>query len=75
MEGARFQEDPGMFNKQIVGRLPFIYFFPKRLKNPRLAKELDFDGDIELDENFIFIYRTYWEPDQTYTIVLSTDKD
>ncbi len=75
MEGSRFQEDPGMFNEKIIGRLPFIYFFPERLKNPRLAKELDFDGDVELDENFLFIYGTYWEPDQTYTIVLSTDKD
>lgn len=53
--------------------LPFSYFFPQRLPNAHLA-----DGqkwDIALDENFIFVYNTNFEPNQTYRIVLKMRTD
>ena len=74
MTGNYFREKAETFRPQAIGRLPFVYFFPRRLKNPHLTKELDFEGDVELDENFLFIHNTFWEPGKTYTIVLSADK-
>lgn len=52
--------------------LPFSYFFPERLKNPRLAEGQDWD--VALDENFLLIYNCDFKPGQTYKIVLDIDK-
>lgn len=74
MSGNYFKEEKTMFSPISIGRLPFSYFFPERLKNPRLAKALKFEGNVEFDENFMFIHDTYFEADQTYQIVFSVDK-
>lgn len=74
MSGNYFKEEKTMFSPISIGRLPFSYFFPERLNNPKLAKTLKFEGNIEFDENFMFIHDTYFEPDQTYQIVFSVDK-
>lgn len=74
MSGNYFKEEKTMFSPVSIGRLPFSYFFPERLKNPKLAKALKFEGNVEYDENFMFIHDTYFEPDQTYQIVFSVEK-
>ena len=59
------------FKEEHVLDLPFSYFFPKRLNNPRLA-----DGQnwkVALDENFLLVYNADFEPGKTYTIVLDID--
>ena len=63
-----------MFNSTTLGRLPFSYFFPERLNNPKLAKKLAFEGVVEVNENFIFIHDCFFEPNQTYEVVLSVKK-
>ncbi len=60
------------FTSQHVGKLPFSYFFPKRLINPRLAEGQDWEAAV--DENFLLIYNPNFEPEKTYTIELLVDK-
>lgn len=74
MTGNYFKEEKTPFSAVTVGRLPFSYFFPKRLKNPKLAKKLKFEGHLEFDENFMFIHDCYFEPNQTYQIVFTVGK-
>ena len=52
--------------------LPFSYFFPERLNNPRLAEGQDWD--VALDENFLLIYNCDFEPGNTYQVILDIDK-
>ena len=52
--------------------LPFSYFFPERLNNPRLAEGQDWD--VALDENFLLIYNCNFEPGKVYQVVLDIDK-
>ena len=52
--------------------LPFSYFFPERLNNPRLAEGQDWD--VALDENFLLIYNCDFAPGMTYEVVLDIDK-
>lgn len=64
MKGAGFKQEH-------VLDLPFSYFFPKRLKNPKLP-----EGEsrhIVVDENFLFWYEPSMEPGQSYEIVVLTD--
>lgn len=59
------------FKQEHVLDLPFNYFFPERIENPRLA-----DGqmwDVVVDENFILVYNADFEPNSTYTITLDVD--
>ena len=68
--------DPKMIEgnkfKQVhVLDLPFSYFFPTRLNNPRLAK--DQKWEVALDENFILVYNNNFKPNNKYTIVLDID--
>lgn len=59
------------FKQEHVLDLPFSYFFPERLKNPRPAAG---EGrDIAVDENFMFIYNPDFQPDSTYTVELDID--
>lgn len=56
-----------------IGPLPLYGFFPQRLKNPRFAKQnTEWEGVI--DENIFMITNAYFEPNQTYKIVLNIDK-
>ena len=59
---------------QRVGELPVCYFFPKRLKNPRLAEKQEYELNVVVDENFLFVYDTYFKPNKKYKIVLDMDK-
>ena len=59
------------FKQEHVLDLPFNYFFPSRLKNPRLAEGQPWD--VVLDENFILVRNAEFEPNSTYTITLDID--
>lgn len=56
------------FKQEHVLDLPFNYFFPERLRNPRLAEGEMWDAVV--DENFILVYNANFEPNSTYTITL-----
>ena len=60
------------FKEEHVKDLPFSYFFPERLKNPRLAEGETWDATV--DENFLLIYNPGFEPGRSYTIRIDTDK-
>ncbi len=59
------------FRSPHVGELPFSYFFPKRLRNPRLAEGQSWKAAV--DENFLLVYEPGFEPNKEYTIVLTID--
>lgn len=53
-----------------VGSLPVCYFFPQRLKHPRLAEEQEYELKVIVDENFLFVYDAYFKPGKKYKIGL-----
>lgn len=59
------------FKEEHVKELPFSYFFPKRLDNPRLAAGQAWKA--VADENFLLIYNPDFQPDKTYIITLDID--
>lgn len=59
------------FKEEHVLDLPFSYFFPTRLGNPRLTAGED--RHIVVDENFLLMYDPAFEPGQTYTIEILCD--
>ncbi len=52
------------FNPATIGRLPFSYFFPERLKGAKLAKKLKFEGTVEVNDNFIFIHDCFFRTER-----------
>ena len=52
------------FNPATMGRLPFSYFFPERLKGAKLAKKLKFEGTVEVNDNFIFIHDCFFRTER-----------
>lgn len=56
------------FKQEHVLDLPFNFFFPERLSDPRLAEGEEWDAVV--DENFILIYNAEFEPNSTYRITL-----
>ena len=60
------------FKQEHVLDLPFNYFFPVRLNNPRLAAGQDWKAVV--DENFLIIYNPDFKPNSTYEVVLDIDK-
>lgn len=60
------------FKQEHVLDLPFSYFFPERLNNPRLAEGQDWKAAV--DENFLIIYNCDFEPGKTYEVILDIDK-
>ena len=56
------------FKQEHVGNLPFSYFFPERLKSPRLVSKCS--GDMLINEDFMLIYEPNFKPGETYKIVL-----
>jgi zinc protease len=60
------------FKEEHVLDLPFNYFFPKRLNNPRLAEGQSWEAAV--DENFLLIYNPNFEPGKKYTVTLEIDK-
>ncbi|MBO7282783.1 MAG: hypothetical protein J6U73_05210 [Alistipes sp.] len=59
------------FKQEHVLDLPFNFFFPERLSDPRLAEGEEWDAVV--DENFILIYNAEFEPSSTYTITLDIE--
>lgn len=59
------------FKEEHVLDLPFSYFFPVRLVNPRLPEGED--RHIVVDENFLLMYDPAFVPGQTYTIEVLCD--
>ncbi|MBR4871021.1 MAG: hypothetical protein IKU96_02495 [Alistipes sp.] len=59
------------FKQEHVLDLPFSYFFPERLVNPRLAEGEAWD--VALDENFILVYNAEFSPSSTYKIILDVE--
>ncbi|MDR1414339.1 MAG: hypothetical protein LBI96_00880 [Odoribacteraceae bacterium] len=59
------------FKEEHVLDIPFSYFFPERLKNPRLAPGQPWK--VAVDENFLLVYAPAFEPSGEYTIVLEVD--
>lgn len=60
------------FKQEHVLDLPFNYFFPERLNNPRLAAGQDWK--VALDENFLLLYNPDFKPNMTYQVVLDVDR-
>lgn len=59
------------FKQEHVLDLPFSYFFPERLDNPRLTAGQKWS--VALDENFLLIYNADFEPEKIYTVELDID--
>ena len=59
------------FKQEHVLDLPFSFFFPERLQNPRLAAGQSWE--VALDENFVLVYNAEFEPNSTYEIVLEVE--
>ena len=58
--------------KQVhVADIPFAYYFPKRVQNPRLA--VDQNWEIAVSDDFLLVYNCDFEKNKTYTIVLDID--
>ena len=56
------------FKQEHVLDLPFSYFFPERLKSPRLAEGQEWEAVV--DENFLLVYNPNFDPNSTYEIVI-----
>lgn len=54
-----------------VADIPFAYYFPKRVSNPRLAEGQDWN--IAVAEDFLLVYNCNFEKNKTYTIILDVD--
>lgn len=61
----------GGFKEEHVLDLPFSYFFPERLENPRLSAGQPWK--VAVDENFLLVYTPAFEPSREYAIVLDID--
>lgn len=59
------------FKEEHVLDLPFSYFFPERLNNPRLSAGQNWK--VALDENFLLVYNAEFEPGKTYVIELDVE--
>lgn len=64
LEGEHFKEEH-------VKPLPFSYFFPRALKNVRLAAGQNWDAVV--NRNCILVYQPDFKPGQTYVIELEFD--
>lgn len=53
------------------GATAMIFFFPERLKRPKLGKSQKWQA--VLDKNFLVIYNPGFKPDKKYTILLDVD--
>lgn len=60
------------FKQEHVKDLPFSYFFPSRLQNPRPAEGCRWK--MAVDENFLLVYQPDFQPGRTYKIVLDINE-
>ena len=61
----------GHFKDEHFLDLPFSYFFPERLNNPRLAAGQNWK--VAVDENFLLVYNADFEPGKSYVIDLDVE--
>lgn len=61
----------GHFKEEHVLDLPFSYFFPERLNNPRLAAGQNWK--VAVDENFLLVYNADFKTGKTYVIELDVE--
>lgn len=59
------------FKTESVLDLPFSYFFPRRLNNPRMASGQKWK--VAVNKDFLLIYNADFEPSKTYQITLDID--
>lgn len=59
------------FKQEHVLDLPFSYFLPERLTNPRLAEGQEWNAVV--DENFVLVYNPAFEPGKSYEIRLTVE--
>lgn len=58
--------------KQVhVSDIPFAYYFPSRVKNPRLAEGQKWDAAVA--EDFLLVYNCDFEKNKSYSVVLDVD--
>ena len=58
-----------------VGSLPICYFFPQRLKNPRLASGQKNSWAVTVNKDFLFIRNAFHlEAGKVYRVILDVDK-
>lgn len=58
--------------KQVhVADIPFAYYFPQRIRNPRLSEGQNWD--VALAEDFLLVYNCDFEKNKSYTIELDID--
>ncbi len=58
----------GKLKQEHVADIPFAYYFPKRLENPKLSAGQDWE--CALAEDFILVYNCDFERNNSYTIIL-----
>lgn len=58
----------GKLKQEHVADIPFAYYFPKRLENPRIA--VGQSWECALAEDFILVYNCDFEKNNSYTIIL-----
>ncbi|MDE7074170.1 MAG: hypothetical protein K2O69_03860, partial [Odoribacter sp.] len=61
----------GKLKQMHVADIPFAYYFPKRVTNPRLADGQDWQ--IAVAEDFLLVYNCDFDKNKTYTIILNID--
>lgn len=61
----------GKLKQEHVTDIPFAYYFPKRVNNPRLAGGQKWE--IAVAEDFLLLYNCDFEKNKKYTIVLNID--
>lgn len=61
----------GKLKQEHVADIPFAYYFPKRIKKPRLA--VGQNWEVALAEDFILVYNCEFEKNKTYTIELDIE--
>lgn len=54
-----------------IGKIPFSFIFPERLKNPRLAPGQEWK--VGLSGDMLLVYDEWFEPGKTYKFVLLTE--
>ncbi len=59
------------FKAEHVDDLPFSYFFPSRLNNPRLAANQDWN--VAVNKDFLLIYDFDFKPNMEYKVYLDVD--
>ena len=62
----------GKLKQEHVTDIPFAYYFPKRVANPRLAGGQKWD--IAVAEDFLLLYNCDFEKNKKYTIVLDINE-